>query len=425
MDKNMALQDIEKEAVDYRVYALELVRRYPEGIVLNREDMLTLFLMYEYVEGKVTPLSWDKMERLAAEALNLTEQKDKRPSSILERLLRRGFLLVTDSQRHYYFSSLATAIVKSLVQEDLQNRSDIESHLYTLYVTLSKITSDQHDKLADFLKHTFTNLAAAIMNKIVKIREEGAQLKDKIRQAIKQGEEQGLSIFLQELKGLQTAIAEMTEVLGPYSSYNHILTELRQREHYFVQHQMHQMDDMVCAAIDSLGLLKDQIEEVALDLTEFVNRTTAITARINLRHLDRLIEMQGKILTWFPLHPLCLRKTYLPAQKNIEIPRKRKLRPTVLPDISPPEDVPEDDLLVLLQRGRELALLFKDELQKNNKVNLLSFLSDSLEPEEMEMYPFFYHCLIYFLAEENLFPALHGQININGILYSSCVYQYL
>ncbi|GAB6162506.1 hypothetical protein JCM12298_16650 [Desulfothermus naphthae] len=415
-------KDSENKRVDPRIWGRELLRRYPEGIALNREDMLTLFLMYEYVKGRVTPLTWDKMERLAAEALNITEQKDKRPSSILERLLRRGFLLVNDSERYYYLSSLASAIAKNLVQEDLKHQSDIESHLYTLYVTLSKLGAEEHEKLTDFLKHTFNDLASSIINKIVKIREQGARLKEKVRQAVKQGEEEGLNIFLQELKGLQSTIAEMTEVLGPYSSYNTILNELLQWERYSVEHKMAYMDEMVCSAIESLRLLKEQIEEVALDLTEFVNRTTAITARINLRHLDRLIEMQGKILTWFPLKPFCLRKTLLPPQKNIEIPKRRKLRPTVLPEISPPTELQGDEFVALLQRGRELTSLFKKELEKNNKIYLICFLNKTLLPKEMEKYPFFYHCLIYFLAEENLFPFLEGYREIRGTLYSDCVY---
>lgn len=373
-----------------------LLEKFPDGVNLSPLEILSLYLLQlhkdeaaesDFINKDVVTIAIENaISYLKEYNYNVPVKTD----TVMESLIKKKALLFSATERNsYYLSELATSIINGLFSKDLETISDVESNLNTLYITLKNLENSQPHEILNFFRHAFYDLVIRIDKKILQIKEEILNIKSAIKESIRRGDEDTFGLFLNQITRIRDLLREISLSLSRYSAYNQILYYMNALEKKC--NDDNEIVESIHRAYRKLFGIKNELENTLTDVTEFINRhVSLITSQIRISSLDNILQFQKKLLMFFTIKPILLRK---PKRQKVKEFRYRWKTETRKPIIISEENIVTEE---------EIDFFEKEEIEK-----IINHLMEMLLNNET--ISFVYEILKFPLVESNL-PKYYNKI---------------
>lgn len=292
------------EKIDLRQKIIQFLKKYSNGISLTPLEAVSLFIikLSSSENFEKNYIDKDTVINAIVQAKNLLGELDLytiNEDAALDSLLKKNLLIFSSSDQNVYFlSELGNSLVDALFKKEIENQSDVESNLYTIYQTIKSFENATNEEIRNFFRHSFYDLLLKLDMKIRTLKESINESKSDVKTALKAGNENSLRNFLEHLNKIKDIIKEMSSALSRYSSYNQILHLLNQLDKKTENDP--ETSEVIYRASRKLFSIKNELEIMLVDITEFIHRHISLfTLKINISALDKILQFQQKLLQYF------------------------------------------------------------------------------------------------------------------------------
>jgi len=408
------------EKKDYNKEILQFLKRYPSGINLTPQEIITLLFIKIYSDGNFEKnyIEKDLIFFAVQKTINLLNQLNTptvREDVIVENLLKKNLLIFSSTSiNSYYISDIGSSIIESIFYREIEDQSDVESNIYTIYMALKALENSDKKELKNFLTHPFYDLILKLDHKIRNIKEKINNSKNSIKVALKTGDETSLRKFIDELTNIKSIIKNITTSLSRYSSYNQIIYMLNMLQKKY-EHDI-EISDLIFRASMKLFGLKNEIENLLIEIAEFINRhTSLLTMKINVSSLDKIINFQQKLLTFFGKKGLCLSKPERMKPSEFRYKWQQNKRKPIY--IEESNNIINDEIDQIEED--EVNIIVNELLEKVNKYQIINYTQEIIDyPLARGNLPKYYNLIISKLSEFITIIDAGKEIEIDGVFYS-------
>lgn len=301
------------EKIDVRQKITQFLKKYSNGISLTPLEAVSLLLIKINSSENFEKNYIDKDTVINAIILakNMLGELDLytiNEDAALDSLLKKNLLIFSSSDQNVYFlSELGNSLVDALFKKEIENQSDVESNLYTIYQTIKSFENATNEEIRNFFRHSFYDLLLKLDMKIRTLKESINESKLDVKTALKAGDENSLRNFLDHLNKIKDIIKDLSSALSRYSSYNQILHLLNQLDKKTENDP--ETSEVIYRASRKLFSIKNELEIMLVDITEFIHRHISLfTLKINISALDKILQFQQKLLQYFGKNGIYLTK---------------------------------------------------------------------------------------------------------------------
>lgn len=159
--------------------------------------------------------------------------------------------------------------------------------------------------------------------------------------------------------------------------------------------------------------LKNEIENLLIEIAEFINRhTSLLTMKINVSSLDKIINFQQKLLTFFGKKGLCLSRPERMKPSEFRYKwQQNKRKPIYIEEsnniINDEIDQVEED---------EVNIIVNELLEKVNKYQIINYTQEIIDyPLARGNLPKYYNLIISKLSDFITIIDAGKEIEIDGV----------
>jgi hypothetical protein len=125
--------------VDYKKNIQNLLKKYFTGINITPLELVTLYILHEQVNINDTKYYLNRETLIYSIQLSLNIFAEMKlpvvkEDTLIENLIRKNLLIFSSTSINtYYLSELSHNIINSLTISDMEDQSDIESDMYSIF----------------------------------------------------------------------------------------------------------------------------------------------------------------------------------------------------------------------------------------------------------------------------------------------------